>query len=57
MLKASLLFLFCALIGLLMGANGIAGINLSSGRLLLGIFLVLSLVTFVYGVTVRDRSH
>ena len=47
MLRAALAFFVLALFSILLGANGIAGVSMEVGRLLLGVFLVLAAVSAV----------
>jgi len=47
MLRASIAFFVLALVALLLGASGIAGISMEIGRMLLFVFLVLAIVSFV----------
>ena len=47
MLRAAIGFFVLALIAILFGANGIAGISMEAGRMLLAVFLVLAVVSFV----------
>lgn len=47
MLRAALLFFVLALVAVLFGANGIAGLSLDMGKLLLFVFLVIGSITFV----------
>jgi len=47
MLRAALAFFVRALFSILLGANGIAGVSMEVGRLLLGVFLVLAAVSAV----------
>ena len=56
MLRAAVAFFVLALIALLFGANGVAGISMEAGRLLLGIFLVLAIVSFVISLVSGKRT-
>ncbi|MGZ3649494.1 MAG: DUF1328 domain-containing protein [Bdellovibrionota bacterium] len=47
MLRAAIGFFVLALIAILLGASGIAGISMEIGRLLLFVFLVLAVISFV----------
>jgi uncharacterized membrane protein YtjA (UPF0391 family) len=47
MLRASIAFFVLALVALLLGASGIAGISMEIGRMLLFVFLVLAVISFV----------
>lgn len=54
MLRAALFFFTLALIAVLFGANGIAGFSVDMGKLLLFVFLVLGVISFL-GHLVTDR--
>jgi uncharacterized membrane protein YtjA (UPF0391 family) len=45
MLRAAILFFVLGLIAILLGANGIAGLSIEAGRLLLLVFVVLALIS------------
>jgi len=47
MLRAALIFFVLALVAILFGATGFAGISMDIGKMLLGIFLVLAIISFV----------
>jgi uncharacterized membrane protein YtjA (UPF0391 family) len=47
MLRASIAFFVLALVALLLGASGVAGISMEIGRTLLFVFLVLAVISFV----------
>ena len=46
MLRAALMFFFIGLVAMVLGATGVAGISIEAGRLLLGVFVVLAVVSF-----------
>lgn len=45
MLRAALFFFVLAVVAMLLGAYGVAGISMEAGRLLLFVFLVLAVIT------------
>ncbi|MGZ3721419.1 MAG: DUF1328 domain-containing protein [Bdellovibrionales bacterium] len=47
MLRAAIAFFVLALVALLLGASGIAGVSMEIGRTLLFVFLVLAVISFV----------
>jgi uncharacterized membrane protein YtjA (UPF0391 family) len=47
MLRAAITFFVLALISIVFGATGFAGISMEIGRMLLGVFLVLAVVSIV----------
>lgn len=58
MLRAAIGFFALAIIAMLLGAGGIAGLSLEVGRMLLFVFLVLAGISLVLGlVTGRGSRH
>jgi uncharacterized membrane protein YtjA (UPF0391 family) len=55
MIRAAIAFFVLALIAILFGANGFAGVSMEIGKLLLGIFLILGAVSLVVGL-ISGRS-
>jgi uncharacterized membrane protein YtjA (UPF0391 family) len=55
MIRAALGFFVLALIAFVLGANGIAGLSMEIGQLLLFIFLALAVISFIYAM-VTGRS-
>jgi len=53
-LRASLLFFLVGLVSMILGATGIAGFSMEIGRTLLFFFIVLSVLSFIFGV-IRGR--
>lgn len=47
MLKAAIIFFVLALVAMLFGASGFAGVSMEIGRTLLIVFLVLALLSFI----------
>ncbi len=50
MLRAAIIFFILGLVSVLLGANGIAGLSIEIGRILLGVFLVLAVISFIASV-------
>ncbi|CAN5642332.1 hypothetical protein BH10BDE1_BH10BDE1_11580 [soil metagenome] len=50
MLRAALGFFVIALVAILFGATGFAGVSMEIGRTLLFVFLVLAAISFVIGL-------
>lgn len=48
MLRAAIAFFILGLIAILFGANGIAGLSMDAGKLLLAVFVVLAVVSLVF---------
>lgn len=55
MLNAAITFFVLALVAFLFGANGFAGVSMEIGRMLLFVFLVLSVISFIISL-IRGRS-
>jgi len=55
MLRAALGFFILALISVVVGAAGIAGITLDVARLLLIVFLILAVISFIIGIVTSGR--
>ncbi len=51
MLRAAIIFFVMGLLAFLFGAYGLAGVSIEVGKLLLVVFLVFSLISFVGGIT------
>ena len=47
MLRAAIAFFALAIIAIIFGANGIAGVSMEAGRLLLTVFIILAVLSFV----------
>lgn len=56
MLRAAIAFFILALVALLFGAYGVAGISMEAGRLLLGVFIVLAVVSFIVSLVSGRRN-
>lgn len=50
MLRAAIVFFIIGLIAIFFGATGFAGMSIEIGKMLLGVFLVLALISFVVGI-------
>lgn len=50
MLRAAIGFFVLALIAILLGAGGIAGVSMEIGRLLLFVFLALAVISFLISI-------
>ena len=56
MLRAAILFFVLALVAILFGATGFAGISMDVGRTLLMVFLVLAVLSFVVNLLTGRSS-
>ena len=50
MLRAALLFFVLGLVAMLLGASGFAGLSMEIGRLVLYVFLALTVISLVVGL-------
>ncbi len=57
MLRASILFLLIALLAMLLGMYGIAGISFELGKFLLFVFLAFSIVAFIVSILFDERHR
>lgn len=57
MIRAAIAFFVLAIVALLLGAGGIAGVSMEIGRTLLIVFLILAAISFVASlVTGKNRT-
>jgi uncharacterized membrane protein YtjA (UPF0391 family) len=57
MLRAAIAFFVLALVAILLGAGGIAGVSLEIGRTLLVVFLILAVISFIGSMLTGRRSR
>ncbi len=58
MLRAAIAFFILGLIAILLGANGIAGVSIEVGKLLLLVFVVLAVISlFASLINGRSTKH
>lgn len=57
MLRAAITFFVLALVAMIFGATGFAGVSMEIGRTLLGIFLVLAIVSFAISLFSGGRPN
>jgi uncharacterized membrane protein YtjA (UPF0391 family) len=57
MLRAAIAFFILAIVAFVLGAAGIAGISMEIGKLLLTIFLVLAVISFIIDLVSRRGSR
>ena len=55
MLRAALAFFVLALVAIFIGATGFAGVSMEIGRMLLFVFLILAVISFI-GSLVSGRN-
>jgi uncharacterized membrane protein YtjA (UPF0391 family) len=56
MLRAAIAFFILALIAIVFGATGFAGVSMEIGRMLLIVFLVLAAISFVFSLISGGRG-
>jgi uncharacterized membrane protein YtjA (UPF0391 family) len=57
MVRAAIGFFILALIAFILGATGIAGLSMEIGRILLVIFLVLAIISFLGSLLTGGRKQ
>ncbi|MBO9667646.1 MAG: DUF1328 domain-containing protein [Bdellovibrio sp.] len=55
MLRAAIAFFILALVAFVLGANGVAGMSMEIGRILLIVFLVLAVISFVINMVGKGQ--
>ncbi|MBC7742270.1 MAG: DUF1328 domain-containing protein [Bdellovibrionaceae bacterium] len=56
MLRAAILFFVIALVAILFGATGFAGVSMEIGKTVLFVFLVLAVISFVASLVTGNRN-
>lgn len=56
MLRASVAFFVLALVAYFLGANGVAGMSMEIGRICIGVFIFIAILTFIGSLFNRNRS-
>lgn len=56
MLRAAIIFFAIALLAILFGATGFAGVSMDIGKTLLAVFLVLAVVSFIFSLVSGRKS-
>lgn len=56
MLRAAIVFFVIALLAIIFGATGFAGVSMEIGKLLLGVFLALAVISFIISLATGKRS-
>ncbi len=57
MVRAAIGFFVIGLVAMFLGFNNMAGLSVEIGRVLLGVFLVLAIVSFVASLISGRRAH
>ena len=56
MLRAAITFFVIALLAIIFGATGFAGVSMEIGKTLLGVFLVLAVISFIFSLVSGRKS-
>lgn len=56
MLRAAITFFVLALVSIVFGATGFAGVTIEIGRVLLAVFLILAAITFIASLIFDKRN-
>ena len=56
MLRAAIAFFVIGLLAMLFGAIGVAGLSIEIGKSILGIFIVLAIISFVFSLMGSNKS-
>jgi uncharacterized membrane protein YtjA (UPF0391 family) len=57
MIRAAIAFFVLAIIAVVLGATGIAGISMEIAKVLLGVFLLLAILSFLTSIVTGRRSN
>lgn len=57
MIRAAIVFFILAIVAFFFGANGIAGISVEIGRILLFVFLVLAVISFIGSMATGKKTR
>lgn len=56
MLRFAIVFFLIGLVAVLFGANNIAGLSMEAGKMLLFVFLVLAVISGLFGILTGRKS-
>lgn len=57
MIRAAIAFFILAIIAFFLGANGIAGVSMEIGRILLFVFLIFAVISFVGSIVTGKKPR
>ncbi|MGZ3690045.1 MAG: DUF1328 domain-containing protein [Pseudobdellovibrio sp.] len=57
MIRAAITFFILALVAAIFGAYGIAGVSMEIGKVLLGVFLILAIISFIAAITTGKKPQ
>ena len=55
MLRAALTFFVLGLVTIILGANGVGGLSIDIGKILLLVFIILSIISLIGNILVKKR--
>jgi len=56
MMRAAIAFFILGLLSMLFGAYGLAGLSIEIGRILVGVFLILAVISFVVSLVTGRKT-
>lgn len=57
MIRAAIAFFVLALVAIVLGANGIAGLSVEIGKILLFVFLALAIISFLVSIITGRKPN
>ncbi|MBC7714621.1 MAG: DUF1328 domain-containing protein [Rhizobacter sp.] len=57
MLQAAITFFILGLLAMLLGSFGIAGLSIDTGEMILSIFFIFALMSFIGSAEIERRKH
>jgi uncharacterized membrane protein YtjA (UPF0391 family) len=57
MLRAAIAFFVLGVLSMLLGATGVAGLSIDIGKMLLGIFLVFAVISFIASLVTGRKTN
>lgn len=57
MIRAAIAFFVLALVAIVLGANGIAGLSIEIGKILLFVFLALAIISFLVSIITGRKPN
>ena len=57
MIRAAIAFFVLALVAIVLGANGVAGLSMEIGKILLYVFLALAVISFIVSLVTGKKTN
>lgn len=57
MLRAAIAFFILGLVSMLLGAYGVAGLSIEVGKVLLSVFLIIAVISFVASLVTGKKTN